>query len=111
MTWYIVHQPYKCEVLRISQLRNWIRPCNLLPARIVQHHCLRNHREFMIPNVNTNRFLNTYVLSSANEMNICHKSGVNIVIIIRETMDLFPNEQHFYPDKTIQSQLERASQI
>ena len=31
---------------------------NLLPTRMVQHHCLRNHREFMIPNVNTNRFLN-----------------------------------------------------
>lgn len=42
---------------------------NLLPMRMVQSHCLRSHREFIIPNVNTNRFLNTYVLSSAMAIN------------------------------------------
>ena len=46
---------------------------HLPPTRMVQNHCLRSHREFIIPNVNTNRFLNTFILSSVNEMNKSQK--------------------------------------
>ena len=48
----------------------------LIPPRMVQHHCLRKQREFMIPRVNTNRCSNTFIMSSVTESNRLYDSLV-----------------------------------
>ena len=50
----------------------------LLPLRTVEHHWSRKQRKFTVPSVNTKRFLNPYVTSTANEIN---RSYMSLVIV------------------------------